>query len=244
MASFDSYFPDPQWHPAGEILSLVHPHLPQFRFDIDLPLLSPPTTTPEQLTTPSYPHLPFELPPAASPANLQSPNMPSPEPPFVGQAAVHPPADPLPIPAQVPVPQLTKKRINKFYFCPYTEGGNICGKVSWSCSSDKTIRRHMKNKHPPFTSNSRVWKCPNPRCGHRTGSFMRRDLLLNHRKNSCNPKHLRRNPDFIPLPDIVEGSDAELKRWTYAAADQRKAIKQMLMTGTPWSVDLLQPVRL
>jgi len=102
----------------------------------------------------------------------------------------------------------------------------------------------MKNEHPAFASNSRIWKCPNPGCSHQSRSFKRKDLLQNHRNKSCNPKRLRKDPDFIPLPDIVEGVDTELKRWTYAAADQRKAIKQMLRAGTPWSVDLLQPVHL
>lgn len=220
----------------------MHPHSPRFPFDIDLPLLSPPTTTtPEQLT-PSYPNLPSELPPAASPVDRSSSGFPSPQPPSLEQSVVHTPADPLPTPAQAPV--LTPEQINKFYFCPYTEGGRICGKVSWSCSADKTIRRHMKNKHPAFASDSMVWKCPNPGCSHQSRSFRRKDLLLNHRRNCCNPKHLRQDPDFIPLPDIVEGVDTEVKRWTYAAAGQRKAIRQMLRTGTPWSVDLLQPVHL
>jgi hypothetical protein len=99
----------------------------------------------------------------------------------------------------------------------------------------------MKHKHVTLASGSKAWKCPNPKCRLKGRSFLRNDRLLSHRKE-CNPTNLCLDPNFVPLPDIEEGSDEELKRWMKAAAGQRGAIRRKLRAGTPWSVDLLQPV--
>ena len=247
MVNFDLDFSNPQWYLPGDIFSLTHPPSLQFPFDMDLPLLSPPVTTSEQSATPSYPNLPSEPPLAASSVDQLTSDLSSPELPFTGPSVIQPPAGakptPLPTP-QAPVQQLTLEQISNFFFCPYTEGGRICGEVNWKCSANKAVYRHMKDKHLTHTSGSTVWKCPNPKCHSKGHPFKRKDLLLNHRTKSCNPRHLGQDPAFIPLPDIVEGSDAEVRRWINAAAGQRKAIRQKLRAGIPWSVDLLQPVHL
>lgn len=192
----------------------------------------------------SYPHLPSELPLEASSANQLAPELSSPELPLIRPSFTQPP-EPTPLPTpQAPVQQLTPEQINNFFFCPYTEGGRICGKTNWKLWANKAIRRHMKNKHLTAASGSMVWKCPNPECHSKGHIFKRKDSLSNHRRKSCNPRHLGRDPAFVPLPDIVEGSDGEVRRWINAAAEQRKIIRQRLRDGTPWSEDLLQPVHL
>ena len=171
---------------------------------------------------------------------------PSPDPRSTGPPATQPPVDvqPIPLPTpQAPVQQLTPKQIKSFYFCPYTENGRICGLVNWGVSSNKTIHRHMKREHFTPGSDAMAWKCPNPKCQSRGRSFERKDTLRAHRKH-CNSRHLRQDPDFIPPPDIEEGNDGDVKRWIKAGSNQRRVIREKLRAGTPWSVDLLQPVHL
>ncbi|KAF9651999.1 hypothetical protein BDM02DRAFT_3109741 [Thelephora ganbajun] len=56
--------------------------------------------------------------------------------------------------------------------------------------------------------------------------------------------HLRKDPNFIPLPNIEEGDDVEVKRWIKAGKALRDSIKKKLRDGTPWGFDLLEPIHL
>ena len=226
------------WYPVGDIPSLVHLPPPEFPFDFNFPLLSPPTTISEQFVTPSPPHPPSLDLPIMGPPAAQLPV--SAQPPTSGQLPV--PAPPtLPLAPPAPAWQPTSLEVDRFDFCPYTENGQVCGFVSWKSSGNKTIERHMKREHFKLGSSATAWKCPNPRCKNKGRAFARKDSLINHRRKSCDPWHSGQDPNFIPLPHIGEGNDTEVKRWITAAHGQRNAIKKRLRTGTPWSIDLLQP---
>ena len=220
---------NPQWYPAEDISTFVYPPFPELSFDINLFFLPPPTINPEQSVTPSVPCLP------------------SSDPTLEGLSATQPLADihqtPLPTP-RVPAWQPTSHQIRNFNYCPYTENGKICGFVSWSESGTKTVDRHMKRSHLELGVNAKAWGCPNPDCKRDGRSFRRKDTLTSHRRKACDPWHARRNPDYIPLPNIEQGTDEELRRWITAGFEQRKIIKEKLKAGTPWSMDLLQPVHL
>lgn len=248
MGYFDFDFSNSQWYPADDIFSLVHPPSLQLLLDFNFPLLSPPTTTPEQSETTSLPHpLSPELPLAGPSAGQLPSDPPSPELPLAGPSTTHPPAGAQSTPLLTTQPQVqqpTPTQISQFDFCPFTEGGVICGFVSWTCSSHKAIERHLKQKHFGPESGAKIWKCPNPDCRSKGRPFYRSDALRNHRRRTCDPEHLKQDPTFVPLSHIVEGSDLELKRWRKAGADQRKLIKAKLQAGTPWTVDLLKPIHL
>ena len=222
-------FVNPQWYPTEEISALVYPLLPELAFDINLSHFSPQTTTPEQLATPPPPYLPS--------SDLC----------FKGPIAAQPLADtqqtPLPTP---PVPgwQPTSHQIRNFNYCPNTENGNICGFISWSNSGTKAVQRHMKRKHLKPGSNAKAWRCPNTDCKRDGLLFWRKDTLTVHRRKTCDPWHAQRDPDYIPLPNIEQGSNEELRRWITAGFEQRNSITKKLRAGTPWSVDLLQPIHL
>ena len=47
---------------------------------------------------------------------------------------------------------------------------------------------------------------------------------------------------YVPLPNIISGSDAEVNQWMRARRKQKMEIIKKLRNGTPWSKDLLQPV--
>jgi len=217
---------NPQWYPAEDLFALAYPPLPEFPFDVNLPLFSPPTTTPEQSTTSSPSHLPssdlsFEGLPTTQPlANIQKTLLPAPP---------------------VPVWQPPSHHIKNFHYCPYTENGRICGFVSWSNSGTKTVERHMKRSHLKLASKAKVWGCPNLHCKRNGRSFSRKDTLISHRKK-CDKSHALNDTDYISLPTIEQGSDKELKGWIKAGLEQGNAIRKKLRAGTPWSVDLLQPV--
>jgi len=226
----DRYFDtvNPQWYPAEDISALVYPPLPLLPFDINLPLYSPPTT-PERLATPPFTHLPSsglcfeELSATQPPANTQQ--TPPPTPP-------------------VPVWQPTSHQIKNFSYCPHTKNGKICGFVSWSSSGTKTIERHLKRKHLDPGSNAKVFRCPNPHCKRNGLPFWRKDSLKCHRRKTCDSWHAQRIPDYVPLSHIEQGSDKELRRWMRAGFGQRNSIREKLKAGTPWSLDLLQPIHL
>ena len=220
---------NPQWYPAEDISAFVYPPFPEFPFDINLSLFSPPTITPERSAAPSLLHLP-------------SSDMT-----FEGPSATQPLADihntPLPTPP-VPIWQPTPHQIRNFNYCPYTENGKICGFTTWSESGTKTVERHMKRRHLEPGFNAKAWRCPNPDCKRNGRSFRRKDTLTSHRRKSCDPWHAQKDPDYIPLPNIEQGNDEELRRWMTAGFEQRNSIRGKLRAGTPWGVDLLQPIHL
>jgi len=241
--NYCSNLADPQWYLAEDIF--LRPPSPRIPFNTSSPLLSPPFETPEQSRSPSLPpHPSHQLPLTGSSPSSDSP---SPELPEAGPSVSQLPAKapPISLPtSQEPVWQPASGEITNFYFCPFTKDNKICGVVSWGCSGNKAIERHMKAKHFKLGVDAMIWKCPNPKCKGKGRSFKRKDTLRVHRKKSCNPMHLQRDPSFVPLPDIQEGNDTEVKRWMAAGDDQRKSIRKMLRAGTPWSADLLQPIYL
>ena len=205
---------------------LIHLPTPEHPFDTYAPLLSPPAATPEQLATPCPPflNLPLAGPPATpSPTGIQPVSLST------------PPA---------PVWQPTSREIERFHFCPYTKDGRVCGFVSWGCSGNKAVERHMKRMHFKLGSNAKAWKCPNLKCGRKGRPFGRKDSLVNHRRRTCDSQHLQENPDYFPLPDVEEGNEIEVKRWITAGREQRNLIRKKLRADTPWSGDLLKPTHL
>ena len=94
----------------------------------------------------------------------------------------------------------------------------------------------MKVVHFPDTSLG--YECPNPECTHKNYLFLRKDACNEHRRR-CD---LVQALGYVPLPNIVSGSDAEVDRWMKARRRQKKEIIKKLGNGTPWSEDLLQPV--
>ena len=189
-------------YPAGDVFPLIHPPSLHLSFDIDLPLLSPPTTTPEPSATLSYLYLPSPQVPLVAlvapsvdrPASdLLSPELPSAGPP-VTQPSAGARSTPLLAP-KVPVLHPTREQIGNF-FCPYTEGGRTCGEVNWNRSANKAIRRHIKKEHIKARSGSTVWKCLNPRCYQKGHAFARKDALLAHRKKKLQSKAPAARPGF------------------------------------------------
>lgn len=91
-----------------------------------------------------------------------------------------------------------------------------------------------------FPETSLGYECPNPKCTYKDYRFLRKDACDEHRK-VCN---LLQALDYVPMPSIVTGNDAEVDRWMRARLRQRRAIVKKLRDGTPWSKDLLEPVDL
>ena len=217
-------FASPELYPAED----VHTPSTGFSFDVNLLDLSPPFTTPEQSATPDPPHLPcFDLSPITQPPadTQQTPVQTSPVPVAVGQ----------------PTPQ----EIKEFDYCPYTtKEGKVCGFVSWASSGSKTISRHLKRVHFKSGTDAKGWVCPNLTCKRGGFPFQRKDSLMSHRRKTCDPRHAKSDPDYIPQPHIERGSDAGVKGWINAGREQRNYIREQLTAGIPWSEDLIQPTSL
>lgn len=94
----------------------------------------------------------------------------------------------------------------------------------------------MKAEHFPDTSLG--YECPNTGCKYKGFRFLRKDACVEHRR-SCD---LEQEPDYVPLPHVVSGDDAEVDSWMRARCKQKRVIVKMLRDGTPWSIDLLEPV--
>ena len=152
------------------------------------------------------------------------------QPPAVTQPSLRPPTPP------VQVQEPASNNVEKFDFCPWTKHGQVCGYISWTYSSNKQIKRHMKAVH--FQDTSLGYECPNTDCTHENYRFLRKDACNRHRRG-CDPVQA---PGYVPLPNIVSGSDAEVDRWMKARKKQKMEIIKKLRNGTPWSEDLLQPV--
>ena len=251
---FDFGLGDLHWpYPAEENFPLINPPSPRFSLDASLPLLSPPDAAPEQSAGPSTPRprspgAPSEDAPIITlpPATIQPPVTIQPPATVQQPATVQPPATTQPAP---PAPlaqgwQPNAREISQFDYCPFTEHNRVCGFVSWKSSGNKAVERHLKREHFDPGSTSSAWKCPNQKCKSNVKSFGRRDSLLSHRNKSCNPYHRQLDPNYTFLPPIQVGNDTEVKEWIKAGAEQRKSIKMLLRSGTPWSIDLLQPTHL
>ena len=204
-------------HTLGLLQSFQHPA------GLYPPLLSPPEGSSASPTPPLPTVSTLDL-PLAGPSPTQSPAVTQQTP---------PPSVP-----QVPVWQPTPRQVLDFDYCPFTRHGLVCGYTSWSCSANKQIKRHMKAEHFPDTSLG--YECPNSKCASQGYRFLRKDAYNAHRK-VCN---LIQAPNYVPLPDIVSGSDVEVDRWMRARHRQRRTIVAKLRSGTPWSGDLLESVSL
>lgn len=225
-----------------------------FPFDFEVPdwnqfnLGPTPPTDGDALTTFPLPQPPADFyslllsPPESSGASvtLSTPPFPTPTPPLAGS----PPARSAAISQQTPPPQTptqpdwqpTEGQILNFDFCPYTWLGQVCGHVSWSCSANKQIKRHMKAQHFPDTSLR--FECPNPECSAGGFRFLRKDQYAWHRR-ACDVSQM---PGYVLLPNISSGDDTEVNKWMKARLKQRKSIINKLRSKTPWSEDLLEPV--
>ncbi|KAF9651988.1 hypothetical protein BDM02DRAFT_343431 [Thelephora ganbajun] len=175
------------------------------------------------------------LSPLGIPGSSPTPSIrfsPTPDPSSAGPSS-GPPTTPPPPPTPPALNQIVH-----FDLCPYTRHGQICKYVSWASSPNKQIKRHMKAEHFPDTSLG--YNCPNPKCTRGNYRFLRRDTYIQHRR-ACD---LAQAPGYILLPNIVSGSDAEVNRWMKARCKQRREIIKKMREGTPWSIDLLEPVSL
>jgi hypothetical protein len=215
----------------GHPFPTLSPHQPPTN------LVCPPLSPPE---LPEYPPTPSTQPPPTPnlpPAGCSSDAPPRATLPQTTPPQTTPPQTPLPqtTPPPPPPPSALKKFL-KFDFCPYTRHGQICRYVSWACSSNKQIKRHMKADHFPDVSLG--YECPNPRCNYKYYRFLRKDACVEHRR-ACD---FVQGPGYTPLPTIISGSDAEVDRWMRARCKQKREIVKMLKDGTPWSADLLEPV--
>lgn len=196
--------------------SLLEPPAEFYSSLLSLPSISEPSSTPT-LSSSSTP-------------NFSRARSPSIQLPVDTQWTPSPPTPPTQ--DQEPEP----RKIEQFDFCPWTRHGQICGYVTWARSANKQIKRHIKADHFPDTSLG--YECPNPWCTHENYRFLRKDACNEHRRG-CN---LVQAPGYVPLPNIVSGSDTEVDRWMRARRKQKMEIIKKLRSGTPWNEDLLQPV--
>lgn len=167
-------------------------------------------------------------------------NFPHPELPMEGPPITQLPGQPTQEP-QTPDLQPNIQQIKNFHFCPFTQGDKICGFVYWKGSSHKAIQRHMKQKHLAPGIGARCWKCPNRGCKSKERKYKRCEELSVHR-SWCDARNRREDRNYTPLPDITVGDDGEMNRWIHAGEGLRRSIKAKLMTGTPWSPALLEPI--
>lgn len=226
----DFTIPPNSWYLFPHTIPLAQPPPLQFPPKCDFLPLNPPADVAGHPATLIHPYLPpAEFPTAGLQANQVSCSSPSPEPPVSAPQA----------PGQWP----TLEQIKNFHFCPFTEGDRVCGFTYWKKSPHKAIKRHMKRNHFVPGSNTTAWRCPNPMCRRKSFKITRKDGMLVHRRQ-CDKKHRALDPRFVPSKSIEEGDDGDVERWIKAGRKTRTSIKKWLKEGIPWSLDLLEPIRL